>query len=218
MDTSALTLRPFYRGAEADLFLTTIGSWKAVIKRRIRKEYRDPGLDEQIRRERTFNEASLMHQAKMTGARVPTLFGIDADTKSIAMTYLSGDSLREGLNMMKASEARKFFAEIGKQVGLLHLGGLVHGDLTTSNIIVTKRAVPFLLDFGMSKISDEPEDRGVDLHLLQRSISTTQTEGYSSHIKAVARGYARNVGSRIAASTFGKATEIARRGRYFALR
>ena len=218
MDTSALTLHPFYRGAEADLFLTTIGSWKTVIKRRIRKKYRNPSLDEQIRRERTLNEASLLHQARMTGARVPTLFGIDTDTKSIAMTYLSGNSVRESLNRMRASEARKFFTELGKQVGLLHIGGIVHGDLTTSNIIVTKRAVPFLLDFGMSRISSESEDRGVDLHLLQRSITTTQTEGYSSHIKAVAQGYEKRVGSSIAASTFGKATEIARRGRYFAIR
>jgi TP53 regulating kinase-like protein len=218
MDTSALTLLPFYRGAEADLFLTTIGSWRAVIKRRIRKKYRNSSLDEQIRRDRTFSEASLLHQAKMTGARVPTLFGIDSDTKSIAMTYLSGNSVRESLDSMKSSEAGKLFTELGSQLGLLHIGGIVHGDLTTSNIIVTKMGVPFLVDFGMSRISDEPEDRGVDLHLLRRSIIATQTEGYSSHIKAVAQGYEGRVGSSIAASTFGKATEISRRGRYFALR
>ncbi len=218
MDTSALTLQPFYRGAEADLFLTTIGSWKAVIKSRIRKKYRNSRLDEQIRRDRTFSEASLLHQAKMTGVRVPTLLGIDTDTKSIAMTYLSGTTVRESLDSVNSSEAENLFRELGNQVGLLHIGGIVHGDLTTSNIVVSKMGVPFLLDFGMSRFSDEPEDRGVDLHLLRRSITATQTRGYSSHIKAVARGYEERIGSSIAASTFSKAAEIARRGRYFALR
>lgn len=218
MDTSSLTLEPFYRGAEADLFLTTIGSWKAVIKSRIRKKYRNSRLDEQIRTERTFSEASLLHQAKTVGVRVPTLLGIDTDTKSIAMTYLEGTPVRESLDREKSSEAEILFRKLGNQVGLLHIGGIVHGDLTTSNIVVTKTGVPFLLDFGMSRFSEEPEDRGVDLHLLRRSMTTTQTRGHSSHIKALAQGYEERTGSRISASTFGKAAEIARRGRYFALR
>ena len=218
MDTSALILQPLYRGAEADLFLTMIGSWKVVIKSRIRKKYRNSRLDDQIRRDRTFSEAALLHQAKMNGVRVPTLLGIDADARSIAMTYLSGTTVRDSLETVNSSQAQNLFRKLGNQVGLLHIGGVVHGDLTTSNIVVTKMGVPFLLDFGMSRFSNEPEDRGVDLHLLRRSIAATQTSGYSSHIKAIARGYEERIGSSMAASTFSKVAEIARRGRYFALR
>ncbi len=218
MDTSTLALQPLYRGAEADLFLTTIRPWRVVIKRRIRKRYRHSSLDEQIRRDRTFGEASLLHEAKAAGARVPSLLGIDIDENSIVMTYLRGNLVRDSLDDMKGSKAAKLFTELGSQVGLLHTGGIVHGDLTTSNLIVTPNGVPFILDFGMSRLSVEPEDRGVDLHLLQRSIATSHTGDHSSHIKEVARGYEEVVGSRMASSTLDKATEIARRGRYFALR
>src|SRR5713226_9553215 len=218
MDTSTLALQPFHRGAEADLFLSTMSLWKVVIKRRIEKKYRHSSLDQQIRRDRTIGEASLLHEAKVTGARVPSLLGVDIDENCIVMTYLSGNLVRDSLDEMKTSITRKLFTELGSQVGFLHAGGIVHGDLTTSNLIATPTGVPFILDFGMSRRSLEPEDRGVDLHLLQRSIATSHTGDHLSDIRAVARGYAKAVGPEMARSTLRKAAEIAKRGRYFALR
>lgn len=213
-----MTLEPFHRGAEADLYLSEMGGWKLVVKQRIRKKYRHSSLDQQIRRQRTISEASHMHQAKQVGARAPTILGLDIDRNSILMTYIDGNLARDNLGEMKPSDRITVFRELGSQVGRLHTGGMVHGDLTTSNLIVTHGDVPFILDFGMAFRSDEPEDRGVDLHLLQRSIITTQPSNASAFMKHFSRGYESSAGGGMAHSTFGKVREIARRGRYYAIR
>ncbi len=218
MDTSTLELEPFHRGAEADLFLSTIGPWRVVVKKRIRKKYRHSDLDAQIRRARTIGEASLMHEAKVAGAKAPSILGIDLDENLIVMTFVDGDLARDSLDEMPRSESAGLFEELGNQVGHLHLGGVVHGDLTTSNLVITRMGVPFILDFGMAYRSLEAEDRGVDLHLLQRSIATSHATDPLYCIKAVSRGYKRVAGEEMASSTFRKAAEIARRGRYFAIR
>src|SRR5437870_10827210 len=107
MDTSKLTSTPLHRGAEADLSLATIGPWRVVIKRRVRKEYRTPSLDEQIRHDRTISEASRIHEAKTAGAKVPSIVGVDIENNAIVMTHLAGTVARECLDDMDKSEAQK---------------------------------------------------------------------------------------------------------------
>jgi TP53 regulating kinase and related kinases len=218
MDTSNLTSTPLHRGAEADLSLATIGPWRVTIKRRVRKEYRHPSLDEQIRHDRTISEASIIHEARTAGARVPSIVGVDIENNAIAMTHLDGTVARERLDDMGITEARKLLRSIGEQIGLLHIAGIVHGDLTTSNVIVSPSGAPFIVDFGMSRRSIEPEDRGVDIHLLQRSIIASHSKNPSSMMNAMIRGYKQTAGKKVADSTRRKAREIARRGRYFAIR
>ena len=218
MDTSKLTSTLLHRGAEADLSLTTVGPWKVVVKRRVRKAYRNASLDEQIRHDRTISEASIIHEAKSATARVPSIVGVDIENNAIAMIHLDGKVARECLDDMSIDEARKLLRSIGEQIGLLHTAGIVHGDLTTSNVIVSPSGTPFIVDFGMSRRSIEPEDRGVDLHLLQRSIVSSHTKDASSMMNAMIRGYEQTAGKKVAGSTARKAREIARRGRYFAIR
>ena len=218
MDTSKLTLTSLHRGAEADLSLATIGPWRVVIKRRVRKEYRTPSLDEQIRHDRTISEASRIHEAKTAGAKVPSIVGVDVENNAIVMTHLDGTVARERLDDMSINDARKLLRSIGEQIGLLHTAGIVHGDLTTSNVIVSPSGEPFIVDFGMSRRSTEPEDRGVDLHLLQRSIVASHNKDSSSMMNSMIRGYEQTAGKKAASSTWRKAREIARRGRYFAIR
>jgi TP53 regulating kinase and related kinases len=218
MDTTNLTSTPLHRGAEADLSLTTIGPWRIVIKHRITKEYRNPSLDEQIRHDRTLSEASIIHEAKTAGARVPSIVGVDIENNAIVMTHLDGTVARENLDNMSTTEARKLLRSIGEQIGLLHTAGIVHGDLTTSNVIVSASGAPFIVDFGMSRRSIEPEDRGVDLHLLQRSIVASHSKNPSTMMNAMIRGYEQIAGKKVADSSWQKAREIARRGRYFAIR
>jgi len=218
MDTASLTSTSLHRGAEADLSLATIGPWKVVVKHRVRKEYRNPILDAQIRHDRTISEASLIHEAKTAGARVPSIVGIDIENNTIVMTHLTGTVARECLDDMAKSEAQKLLRSVGEQIGLLHTAGIVHGDLTTSNVIVSPSGPPFIVDFGMSRRSVEPEDRGVDLHLLQRSIIASHRQNPSSMMNSMIRGYEKTAGKKVASSTWRKAREIARRGRYFAIR
>ena len=218
MDTSNIASTLLHRGAEADLSLATIGPWRVVIKHRIKKEYRNPSLDEQIRHDRTISEASRIHEAKTAGARVPSIVGIDIENNAIVMTHLAGTVARECLDDLGTKEARKLLQSVGAQIGLLHTSGIVHGDLTTSNVIVSPSGAPFIVDFGMSHRSIEPEDRGVDLHLLRRSIAASHSHDPSSMMNAMIRGYEDTAGKKVASSTWRKAREIARRGRYFAIR
>ena len=218
MDTSKLASTPLHRGAEADLSLAKIRPWEVVIKRRVKKEYRNSYLDKQIRHDRTVSEASIIHDAKTAGARVPSIVGIDVENNAIVMTRLDGVVARECLDEMGTNDARRLLRSIGEQIGLLHTAGIVHGDLTTSNVIVSPSGAPFIVDFGMSRRSIEPEDRGVDLHLLQRSIAASDSKDSPSMMNAMIRGYEQAAGEKMASSTWGKAREIARRGRYFAIR
>ena len=208
---------PFHRGAEADLYVAYAGPWKVVIKKRNPKQYREPVLDASIRRERTIAESSLIHQSRLAGVRVPSLIAVDLDNTLISMTFVDGILARDSLDQMSRAGRRRFFIDLGRQIGLLHSGGIVHGDLTTSNIIAS-RETPFLLDFGMAHRSSHLEDQAVDLHLLQRSIATSHTTEPSACISSLATGYRKTLGDQTARMVWRKATEISRRGRYFSVR
>ena len=218
MDTTQLDMQRFHRGAEADLFLTEIGPWKAVVKRRVRKKYRIPQLDQHIRSERTIREANALSDAKRAGVRAPSVLSVDIEDFAIAMSFVDGEAARSCLDQLPRGEQSRALYEIGQQIGALHETGLVHGDMTTSNIIISRSGLPFILDFGMSSHSSDPEDRGTDLHLLQRSISTSHALDSKRSEKLIRKGYRREFGDRQANISFLRQEEIARRGRYFAIR
>jgi TP53 regulating kinase and related kinases len=218
MDTSKLASSPFYKGAEAELSSLTINSYSAVVKHRVAKKYRTSILDDRIRKERTLTEAFILNEAKKAGVRVPSILGIEPETDTIIMTKVAGPVLRDRVDEMSRKDANAVFESLGKQVGLLHKAGIVHGDLTTSNVILGKPGTPFLVDFGMARHSVEPEDRGVDLHLLLRSLTASHTHNIGSITKYLVQGYRREAGEKTARSTLAKTREIARRGRYFAIR
>lgn len=86
-----------------------------------------------------------------------------------------------------AERVQALMSSVGRAVARLHDGGLVHGDLTTLNLFVMmeeedeeeeekpkreKNAEPEIavIDFGLSSNSTLPEDRGVDLYVLERAL------------------------------------------------
>ncbi len=218
MDSSTLDLQPLHRGAEADLFLSQLPPWKVVVKRRVRRAYRHEQLDASIRKERTIKEASAIRDAKIAGARLPSILGLDIERSTIIMTFIDGVVARDTIDTMSNARRVSLLEELGRQVGFLHSAGIMHGDLTTSNIILPDDGKPFMIDFGMARKSTDHEDHGSDLHLLQRSLIATHALDPTSSLKRVAKGYREIVGKKMAKSSLRKAAEIARRGRYFAIR
>lgn len=188
-----------------------------MVKRRVRKSYRNEQLDAGIRKERTVKEASIIHESKIAGTRTPSILGLDLEHSSIVMTFVEGSLARNVVDNMSGTERSSILEELGRQVAHLHSAGIVHGDLTTSNIILSGDSDPFLIDFGMAGRSTEPEDFGTDLHLLQRSLTATHALDPISSLRRVAKGY-REVVGKDAESNLRKAAEISRRGRYFAIR
>jgi TP53 regulating kinase-like protein len=206
-------LRLTAKGAEADLWLDP--DWngvKALIKRRGEKRYRHPELDREIRRARTIHEASIIHRAKEAGIPTPLIYQVDPEAATIVMEFVEGDRVRDTVESMADDARRSLFASIGRLAGQLHKAGIVHGDLTTSNIIKTRDGIVFI-DFGLSEVSVETEKRGVDLNLMRRMLTSTHFRHAEELFCAFKEGYRRALGGE-ADEALDRMEEIVRRGRY----
>jgi len=213
MDTLA-TGSLLKKGAEASLYLAEWQGFKVVIKKRITKTYRPPELDKQIRIYRTTHEPQLMHEAKAAGVPTPLIYIVNVAQSSITMQYIQGDQIKQLLN--KASEERRheLCENVGKLIGKLHSHGLIHGDLTTSNMILSPNGKIYFVDFGLGEKNFETEARGVDLHLMKRALQSTHYLYWEECFKWVLSGYTCIVGVQEAEKVYEKILEIERRGRY----
>ena len=208
----------FKKGAEADLYLADWHGRRAVMKKRLRKEYRPQKLDEQIRRFRTIHEPQLMHEAKRAGVPTPMIFLVDVKNTTIIMEYIDGKQVKQLLNAISETERQRLCLKIGNLIAQLHKCGLIHGDLTTSNMIAGLSRKVFFVDFGLGDRSMEVEARGVDLHLMKRALESTHYEFAETCFKSVLAGYEGVLGAGAAKSVLDKIREIERRGRYVAER
>jgi TP53 regulating kinase-like protein len=203
-----------YKGAEAEIYLQTWYGEPAVRKSRVPKPYRLPELDEAIRRTRTAHEAAMMQEVRKLGVPVPNIQHIDSDSCTIIMDYVDGPTLKVELNTLLASDRRSRCTLLGKMLGEMHEGGIVHGDMTISNVLSEKGKL-FMIDFGLGDFSREIEDKGVDLLLLNRAMKSTHYAVHSALFNAFLKGYASAVGRKTGEETLGKMKEIQKRGRYF---
>jgi len=198
------TVNVIGRGAEAILYLGDSGE---LVKERIKKGYRIKELDEMLRKRRTKLESRILTRAKRINVNVPTVF--KTDDYKIFMEFVDGERLKELLNKTKS---RKHLAEeIGKIVGKLHSSGIIHGDLTTSNMILKGDKI-YLIDFGLAYHSSSVENQAIDLHLLHQAYQSTHfkylEELWSNTIKGYKKSFDKweNVLKRL--------EEIRKRGRY----
>ena len=206
-------VRLIAKGAEADLWLDP--DWngrKVLIKRRGEKRYRHPELDRAIRRFRTIHEADIIHRAKEAGVPTPIIYQVDPEGMAIVMEYVEGEKVRDMVNRLGEKEREALFRLIGLQAGRLHMAGIIHGDLTTSNIIQVEGTVIFV-DFGLGEISKEAEKRGVDLHLMRRMLTSTHFRHADELSAAFEEGYRRAMDAE-ANEALNRMREIERRGRY----
>ncbi len=184
------------------------------MKRRLPKAYRLPELDSAVRNQRTLHEPVLIHRAKEAGVPTPTIYRIDLAKSNIIMEYVEGQQIKKILNTMPTKEKTRLCHHIGKLIGRLHKNDLIHGDLTTSNMILTPYNKIIFVDFGLGEFSEEVETRGVDLHLMKRALQSTHHKYAKQCFKAVTKGYAETAGKEATAKVLEKIQEIERRGRY----
>jgi len=210
------------KGAEADLYLADFraalhpgGGGKVIVKLRIRKRYRIPEIDAWLRRSRTSLEAKLMIDAKAAGVPVPTVFEVDPDESRLVMKFLKGEQLKNILNRLPAEKRRHICRKIGEYVAKLHKAGIVHGDLTTSNMILDRNGKLFLIDFGLGEYDSSTEARGVDLHLLRRALESVHFEIADEAYAQIVKSYRAAFGPG-ADEVIKRAEEISKRGRYVA--
>ena len=206
------------KGAEASLFLADWHGRKVMMKRRLPKKYRLPELDGQIKTYRTIHEPQLIHEAKKAGVPTPTLLLIDVKSATIIMKFIEGKQVKQLLSEVSKSERQRLCLRIGELIGKLHKHGIIHGDLTTSNMIQNPERKIFFLDFGLGEKSKELETRGVDLHLMKRALQSTHFRFAEECFNAVIKGYSKVLCHENVKNVLDKIGEIERRGRYIAER
>lgn len=198
------------RGAEAVLTKTEFLGRPAVEKSRLPKAYRLSALDDDLRRARIHMEAKLMAEARAAGVSVPILYDIDLMGNKIVMEYVEGPTVKEVLEA-GGERAHEVARKVGRIVGRLHRAGIVHGDLTTSNMILRDGRV-VMIDFSLGGKDESVEARGVDLHLLREALTSAHARA-TAYYRDVLQGYREAMG-RNAAAVVAKVKEIEARGRY----
>jgi TP53 regulating kinase-like protein len=211
-------LKLVYRGAEADVFSGRWAGERAIFKFRKPLPYRHPKLDAEIRAQRTVREAEIMHDARGAGVSTPVLYYVSQPESLIVMQEIEGPRLKSLLQSEAAPDRgagskEAVSSQFGAAVGRLHRGGMMHGDLTTSNVLVDGTGV-HLIDFGLATHTVKVEDHAVDLRLIKETLSGAHSEMASRVMAAFMEGYAGEVGEARAGAVGRKLLEIERRGRY----
>lgn len=151
-------------GAEAVVYLDE--EKDQIIKKRVNKKYRHPELDGKLLKSRHNREVKVLK--KLNDFNSPELILNNKDESIIVMEYIIGDKLSRTLENL---DYNKVATDIGKILKKLHDMNIIHGDLTTSNMILRRHDKRlFFIDFGLSFFSDKAEDKAVDLHLLKQAL------------------------------------------------
>ena len=197
-----MAIRLIAKGAEADVYRTRIFDIDAILKDRKPKAYRIRELDENIRAARTKSEAKTTYIADSIGVRVPNVLLVKR--YQLYTTYIEGTRMSSLMQQGK-SIGNGLMSKVGKYLGMLHNAGIAHGDFTPANILIDAKGEPWVIDFGLSSISDSIEEKALDLLLMKRSIDCKSyayfVESYSSKASA-------------SKAILARLSEIEKRGRY----
>jgi TP53 regulating kinase-like protein len=186
------------RGAEAVVELMP----DRVVKTRVPKSYRIRELDERLRVERTRAEAKIMSEARRLGIPTPVVY--DVHQFALEMELIAGLPMKDVISPSLSRAA-------GVLIGRLHKGGIIHGDLTTSNMIVRGDRI-YLIDFGLAYWDQMLESRGVDVHVYYQTLVSSH-ENHEELMEAFAEGY-RDSFPGTADDVIRRVREIEYRGRY----
>lgn len=197
-------------GAEARLDSNLWLGRKVVYKQRLVKGYRHPVLDKSIQSARIRNEVRLMLEARRVGIRVPIIYSVDLAENRIVMEEIDGMRVKDALELMPEEDAKRVCERIGETAGRLHASDLVHGDLTTSNMLLQGDGI-VLIDFSLGSRSDELEDKGVDMHLLEEAFHSAHYRR-SGLYGTVKDSYVRTYPG--GAEVLKRVKDIEKRGRY----
>jgi|TARA_Y100000310_G_scaffold128087_1_gene127242 Kae1-associated kinase Bud32 len=187
------------QGAEAKLYVDK----KVLVKDRVPKSYRIKEIDNKLRKRRTKLEATILKKLAKTGV-VPELF--EADDYRLEMEFLKGDRVVDVFD----KKYSKLCSEIGENIAILHNNHIIHGDLTTSNMILSKKV--YFIDFGLSFQSFKVEDMAVDLHLLKQALESKHWKVWEKAYSLIEKSYLKKATS--GSDVIKRIKKVEKRGRY----
>ncbi|MBR9676771.1 Kae1-associated serine/threonine protein kinase [Candidatus Woesearchaeota archaeon] len=165
-------------GAEATITLAD----NIIVKERVKKSYRHETIDSELRKKRTRREAKVLEKIS-TLIPTPHLIEVDEKKHLIKMEYVDGPKVRDVIEQNPT-----LASVIGEQIKKLHDNDIMHGDLTTSNMILCEDKVYFI-DYGLSFNSTKIEDKAVDLHLLRQALESKHHTISKKAFKMVLKAY-----------------------------
>eukprot|EP01087_Luapelamoeba_hula_P024813 TRINITY_DN9580_c0_g1_i2.p1 TRINITY_DN9580_c0_g1~~TRINITY_DN9580_c0_g1_i2.p1 ORF type:complete len:229 (-),score=33.18 TRINITY_DN9580_c0_g1_i2:7-669(-) len=203
------------QGAEARVYVTRFLGRGCVVKERFAKSYRHPQLDRKLNDSRLAQEARCLVRARKAGVAVPAVYHVDLSAMRLYLELLGGAvTVRDYIYAhpsMTAEEAQHLSKSIGTAIGRLHDTDIIHGDLTTSNMMVLPSGKLAMIDFGLSYVGrNADEDKAVDLYVLERAFLSTHS-GSQELFDSVLEWYRQT--SKKAPSVLSKLTQVRLRGR-----
>lgn len=194
------------KGAESELHLLDWYGQPAVSKIRVCKKYRHMNLDLTLRKHRTLHESRIMSFAKIIGVRTPFIYFLNIKNFEIIMEYIHG-------NVLKNIFSANLCFDLGMIAANLHINNIIHGDLTTSNFILTSRNCLTVIDFGLSFYSERIEDKASDIRLFKEILNSVHVDLFKPSFENFTVGYNKIYGKK-SVKIFDIVNEIEQRGRY----
>ncbi|KAF8594697.1 hypothetical protein BDV93DRAFT_529144 [Ceratobasidium sp. AG-I] len=215
------------QGAEAKVYKSTLADSPILLKHRFTKTYRYASLDTSLTKQRVAGEARALLRCLKFGVSVPGIRFVHADSGVLGIEWIEGTSVRKVLGGGAEGEeegdeteveqeevelevdelketygltGEKLMNLIGAEIAKMHKGDIIHGDLTTSNMMLGRiregeqEARLVLIDFGLSYNSALVEDKAVDLYVLERAFSSTHPDSEAMFVQ-VLQAYERVSGS-----------------------
>lgn len=185
-------------GSDANIYKCTFIGKEAIKKVIYRKFYRHKVIDAKIRKLRISNEIKFSKKLLQLQIDVPTLYFVDAKEMSVYFEYIKGCTINNILKNLKEYEPNMPKC-IGMILAKIHNGNIIHGDFTTSNMILRNSYINqnkiydysnnalfdlsnleniklCIIDFGLSFLSASIEDKAVDLFVLLKGIKSFHSE------------------------------------------
>jgi Kae1-associated kinase Bud32 len=153
--------------------------------------------------------------ARRAGVPTPFIHDVDHAKTSIIIDYVEGKQLKKILNTVSKDKRIRICDEAGRSAGKLHKNHIIHGDLTTSNMILSGDRIYFI-DFGLGEINEAVEAKGVDLLVFKKSLRSTHFKYEKECLDAFLEGYSTEY--RGCDEILKRLEAIERRGRYFSER
>lgn len=163
------------QAAEAKIYLDK----NIIIKKRLCKTYRIKEINQKLIRQRTRREAKILN---ILNAIAPKIISSDNE-ETIKMEYLKGQVLKKILDTNP-----ELAFQAGKQTAIIHKKGIIHGDLTTSNMIYSDGKL-HIIDFGLSFFSKKTEDQAVDIHLFKQALTSKHHKVFEKAYNFFIKGY-----------------------------
>ena len=160
-----------FRGAEAVVEIIEWQDSSAISKVRNKRSYRHPDLEKRLVTERLRSESRVIERLLSEGILVPALYEVNIEKSQIIMEFIDGITLERGLRTDKFHE---YLVSSAKILSQIHSSGVVHGDPTTSNFMISDDI--YAIDFGLSTFNDDAESRASDLRVFLESLEAHHSE------------------------------------------